>query len=84
MIENDNNEFKSISWIRKNLNLRLKIINKIIKILNLQPVIKISKFHEETEYYDVNKIKEFIKTHDVQHTYSIHKFLKFLVLVVHL
>ena len=57
MTETEDN-LKSISWIRKNINVKLKTLNKIIKILNLNPTIRTNKFGEQTEYYDLDKIKE--------------------------
>ena len=69
---------KSISWIRKNINVKLKTLNKIIKILNLNPTIRTNKFNEQTEYYDLDKIKEFINSHDVNRMYSISQISKII------
>lgn len=72
------NNFKSISWIRKNLKIRLKILKKIIKIMNLTPIVEINKFGEQTEYYNLNKINEFINSHDINHIYSILQISKII------
>ena len=77
MTETEDN-LKSISWIRKNINVKLKTLNKIIKILNLNPTIRTNKFGEQTEYYDLNKIKEFINSHDINHVYSVLQISKII------
>ena len=77
MTETEDN-LKSISWIRKNINVKLKTLNKIIKILNLNPTIRTNKFGEQTEYYDLDKIKEFINSHDINHVYSVLQISKII------
>lgn len=77
MTETEDN-LKSISWIRKNINVKLKTLNKIIKILNLNPTIRTNKFGEQTEYYNLDKIKEFINSHDINHVYSVLQISKII------
>ena len=79
MTENDNHDFESKKWLCKNFNINLTLLNKIIKYLDLSPILKLNKFKIETEYYDKNVIEDFLNKHDSSHIYNVFQISKLLM-----